>query len=131
MRNVLLASIALATATLASGCLGCGGFSGAGDRVYQRGTESMILCENGGFVANTTTDPIEGRYQQDTGGNWFATRGESGDLATDLTFDADGSVETPQLGATAWTEVQLDQTALDHADVQCSDLTTRAWWTAQ
>jgi hypothetical protein len=131
MRNVLLASILLATASLASGCLGCGGFSGGGDRVYQRGTESMILCENGGFVANTTTASIEGKYQQDTSGDWFATRGDNGDLATSLTFEADGTVEAPQLGAAAWTEVQLDATALDHADVQCQDLETRSWWTAQ
>jgi hypothetical protein len=131
MRNVLLASILLATASLASGCLGCGAYSGAGDRVYQRGTESMILCENGGFVANTTTASIEGKYQQDTSGQWFATTGDTGALATDITFQSDGSVEAPQLGATAWTEVQLDQTALDHADVQCKDLTMRSWWTAQ
>ena len=131
MRNVLFASLLLATASLASGCLGCGGFSGGGDRVYQRGTESMILCENGGFVANTTTASIEGKYQQDTSGDWFATRGDNGDLATSLTFEADGSVSAPQLGATAWTEVQLDATALDHANVQCQDLETRAWWNAQ
>lgn len=131
MKSVLLASILAATATLASGCFGCSAYSGAGDRVYQRGTESMILCENGGFVANTTTASIEGKYQQDTSGNWFATTGDTGALATDITFESDGSVEAAQLGATVWTEVQLDKTALDHADVQCNDLTTRSWWNAQ
>ena len=130
MRNVVLASLLLATASLAAGC-GCGAYSGAGDRVYQRASDSMILCENGGFVANVGSGSIEGKYQQDTSGQWFATRGDNGDLATDITFQADGSVDAPQLGTTAWASVTLDQTALDHADVQCQDLTTRSWWTAQ
>jgi hypothetical protein len=34
------------------------------------------------------------------------------------------------LGDGAWQPVTLDQTALDHADVQCSDLQTRSWWSA-
>jgi hypothetical protein len=131
MRNVLLATVLLATASLASGCLGCGGFSGGGDRVYQRGSESLILCENGGFVANTTAGAIEGRYMQDASGQWFATRGDDGQLAFDMSYGADGSLSAPQLGDTAWASVSLDQTALDHADVQCQDLETRAWWTAQ
>ena len=131
MRNVLLASIALATAALASGCLGCGGFSGAGDRVYQRGTESMILCENGGFVANLTSGSVEGRYQEIASGEYVADRGDTGELAFDFEYDSAGNLDAAALGATAWSEVQLDQTALDHADVQCQDLTTRAWWTAQ
>jgi len=132
MRNVLLTSILLATVSLASGCLGCGvGYSGAGDKVYQRGSESLILCNNGGFVANVTAGSIEGRYQQDMSGQWFATRGDNGQLAFDISYAADGSMDAPQLGATAWTPVQLDQTALDHADVQCQDLETRSWWTAQ
>lgn len=131
MRNVLLASLLLATASLASGCIGCGGYSGAGDRVYQRATESLILCENGGFVANTTSGSIEGRYMQDESGQWFATRGDDGQLAFDISYGADGSLSAPQLGETAWTSAALDATALDHADVQCQDLETRAWWTAQ
>jgi hypothetical protein len=130
MRNVLLASLLLATASLATGC-GCAAYDGAGDRVFQRGSDSMILCENGGFVANLSSGSIEGKYQQDASGQWFAIRGDDGQLATDISFQADGSVDAPQLGTTAWAEVQLDQTALDHADVQCQDLTTRSWWTAQ
>ena len=91
----------------------------------------MILCENGGFVANTTTGSIEGRYMQDASGNWFATNGEDGQLAFDFTYAADGSLDAPQLGDTAWTPKTMDQTSLDHADVQCTDLETRSWWTAQ
>jgi len=127
MRNALLAS---AVMVLASGCL-CGAYNGAGDKVYSRGSESMILCENGGFVANTTTGSIEGRYMQDASGSWFATNGEDGELAFDFTYAADGSLDAPQLGETAWTPKTMDQTSLDHADVQCTDLETRSWWTAQ
>jgi hypothetical protein len=128
MRNVLL----LASMLFATGCPGfCGGFAGGDDHVYQRGSESLILCDNGGFVANTRSGSLEGRYMQDENGQWFATRGDDGQLAFDISYNADGSVMAPQLGATAWTSVALDATALDHADVQCQDLETRAWWTAQ
>ena len=58
----------------------------------------MILCENGGFVANTTTGSIEGRYMQDASGTWFATNGDDGQLAFDFTYGADGSLDAPQLG---------------------------------
>jgi len=127
MRNALLAS---AVMVLASGCL-CGAYNGAGDKVYSRGSESMILCENGGFVANMTSGSLEGRVMQDASGQWFATNGDDGQLAFDFSYAADGSLDAPQLGATAWTPKTMDQTSLDHADVQCTDLETRSWWTAQ
>lgn len=127
MRNALLAS---AVMVLASGCL-CGAYNGAGDKVYSRGSESMILCENGGFVANLTTGSVEGRVMEDASGQWFATKGDDGQLAFDFSYATDGSLDAPQLGDTAWTPRTMDQTSLDHADVQCSDLETRSWWTAQ
>ena len=127
MRNALLAS---AVMVLASGCL-CGAYNGAGDKVYSRGSESMILCENGGFVANMTSGSLEGRVMQDASGQWFATNGDDGQLAFEFSYAADGSLDAPQLGATAWTPKTMDQTSLDHADVQCTDLETRSWWTAQ
>lgn len=127
MRNALLAS---AVMVLASGCL-CGAYNGAGDKVYSRGSESMILCENGGFVANLTTGSVEGRVMEDASGQWFATKGDDGQFAFDFSYATDGSLDAPQLGDTAWTPRTMDQTSLDHADVQCSDLETRSWWTAQ
>jgi hypothetical protein len=68
---------------------------------------------------------------QDAAGQWFATQGDDGELAFDFSYAADGSLDAPQLGTTAWAPKAMDQTALDHADVQCSDLETRSWWTAQ
>mgnify|MGYP001552320453 CR=1 FL=1 len=130
MRNVLLASAVMVSVLGSTGCL-CGAYNGAGDKVYSRDSESMILCENGGFVANMTNGAIEGRFMQDASGQWLATRGDDGQLAFDFTYAADGSLDAPQLGAAAWTLKTMDQTSLDHADVQCSDLETRAWWTAQ
>jgi len=127
MKTALLAS---AVMVLASGCL-CGAYNGAGDKVYSRGDESMILCGNGGFVANLTAGSVEGRFMQDAAGAWLATRGDDGQLAFDFSYAADGSLDAPQLGDAAWAPKLLDQTALDHADVQCSDLETRTWWTAQ
>jgi hypothetical protein len=127
MRNALLAS---AVMVLTSGCL-CGAYNGAGDKVYSRGSESMILCENGGFGANLTTGSVEGRVMEDASGQWFATKGDDGQLAFDFSYATDGSLDAPQLGDTAWTLKTMDQTSLDHADVQCTDLETRSWWTAQ
>jgi len=119
MRNVLF----LLIATSMAGCL-CGGYDGGGDRVYQRnGAEMLILCENGGFVASLETNMLEGRSDGAT-----ATLGETGELAFDLQYNADGTMTTPQLGTAAWTAMDLDQVALDHANVMCNDLTTRSWW---
>ncbi|MDB4954274.1 MAG: hypothetical protein JWO36_1843 [Myxococcales bacterium] len=50
---------------------------------------------------------------------------------TRMSGPGDGSVRAPQLGDPAWQDAHLDQTALDHVDVQCTDLVTRTWWTAQ
>ena len=129
MRKVLFAT-AVMVLPLFAGCL-CGAYNGAGDKVYARGTESMILCSNGGFVANLSSGSVEGRFMQDAAGAWFATRGDDGQLAFDFSYAADGSLDAPQLGDVAWTPKAMDQTSLDHADVQCTDLETRTWWTAQ
>src|SRR6185312_1393328 len=105
MKSLLLATVVTVLPLLAA-CpgLGCGGFTGGGDKVYARGTESLILCENGGFVANTTTGSFEGRYSEDINGKWFATNGATGELAFDFSYATDGSLDAPQLGTTAWTQ---------------------------
>ena len=131
MKRLLLASAVMVLPFLA-GCPGfCGGFSGGNDRVYQRGSESLILCDNGGFVANLTDGSIEGRYTELAANEYTANRGDNGQLAFDFEVDGSGNLDAAQLGATMFTQLQLSTTALDHADVQCQDLETRTWWTAQ
>jgi hypothetical protein len=126
MRNVLL----LASMLFATGCPGfCGGFSGGNDTVYQRGSESLIVCGNGGFVANLTSGPVEGRTQEIAANAYLATRGDNAQRAFEYTLDGAGNLYSEDLGA-PFQEAMLDTTALDHADVQCQDLETRAWWTA-
>jgi hypothetical protein len=121
---------ALALATLVSGC-GCGAFNGAGDRVYMRGADSLMLCENGGFVVQETTGTIEGSIVTDpTSGIVTGVEGDDHETVFTLDDEGNGTVDTTGFGDAAWTQMDLDQTALDHADVQCSDLTTRAWWGA-
>ena len=129
MRN-LIASLVLAT--LATGC-SCGAFNGGGDTVYARNSDSLILCENGGFVATVSTGAIEGRYTEDTTGTGGGTavRGDTGTVAFTLTENSDGTVTTSGLGDGTWNHMTLSKTDLDHADVQCSDLLTRSWWSAQ
>ena len=136
--NARLAKLALAAAALASllpatGCVpfGCGAYDGASDRVYARNnTEMLVICENGGFVANLDSQSIEGRIEYNADGTAIAVKGDDSSLAFDWVPNS-GTAITPQLGDVQWTQQNLDKTALDHADVLCQDLTTRSWWTAQ
>ena len=105
---------------------GCSGYSGGDDKVYARGSDQLIMCENSGFVATVQTGTIEGRVLGDE-----AIRGDDSSLAFDIQANADGTLTTPQLGTTAWTPVALDKTGLDHADVLCQDLESRPWWNPQ
>ena len=135
MRNVLLASLVAFAALLpASGCIpfGCGGFEGGNDTVYTReGGEMLIMCGNGGFVANLQTTSIEGRMEINTDGASIGVKGDDQSLAFDWVSASDGGMNTPQLGGGAWQYQSLDKVALDHADVQCKDLETRTWWAQQ
>jgi hypothetical protein len=115
---------------LLGACL-CGGYNGAGDRVYERGNESLILCTNGGFVANLASGPVEGTYVEPTAGvSGTATTGATGQIAFDYMIAGTGLLSAPQLGSGNWIRIDLDQTALDHADVQCTDLQMRSWWSS-
>ena len=129
MKNVaLLAS--MVSALFLSGCLGCSAYNGANDTVYARGGDSLVVCGNGGFVANLSTGTIEGRIEAGTGDAENAVRGDTGQVAFQLIENTDGTATTPELGTIPWQDTHADKTALDHADVQCTDLETRAWWTA-
>ena len=124
------------TASLVPGCLplGCGSFNGNGDKLYRRGADSLIICENGGFVANLQTRSIEGKYianPADSSATGFGVRGDDGQLAFDLYTSPDGTARTPQLDDAPWQVAGLDRYGLDHADIQCTDLVSRPWWTAQ
>ena len=129
-----LAFLLVSPLVLLAGC-GCSAYTGAGDRVYARGQDQLVLCENGGFLATIASpaETIEGTYSETPTDGWTgtATEGASGDLAFDYLIQSDQSLSAPQLGQTAWQPVTLDQTGLDHADVLCSDLETRVWWKQQ
>jgi hypothetical protein len=133
MRNAVTAALALAAALVAhTGCVpfGCGGFEGGGNLAYERGTEMLLLCENGGFVATLDTQMLEGRFQSQSG-VVTGTKGDDGQLAFELVESLETSEWTStQLGDGAWTMVNLDTVAADHANVLCNDLATRPWWTA-
>ncbi len=128
MRHLLLLAIA-PTALLLPGCPiapGCGvAYNGAGDQVYQRGTDTLIVCANGGYAANLAASTQEGLYDPTSR---VATIGATGAYTFTLEENADGSVAG--FGNGLWTPVALDQVALSHADVQCSDLVNRSWWAA-
>lgn len=122
MSRILLASLAVSSALLATGCPlapGCGAYDGGGDRVYTRGTDMMIVCTNGGYSATIGSATHEGMV-----GSAGLTEGTTGAVVSSFTsiyagvnaFDGD------------WTQQTLDTTALDHADAMCNDLATRSWW---
>jgi hypothetical protein len=124
----LLAALVVMSSLLA-GCLRCG-FDGEGDRTFRRGNESMIFCTNGGFAVVLENKIVEGRYTFD-GLATIGTDGATNTLAFTMTENADGTAVAPELGALAWEPTTLDQTDLDHANLQCEDLEARPWWTAQ
>jgi len=119
MSRILLASLAVSSALLATGCPlapSCGAYDGGGDRVYTRGADLMIVCTNGGYSATVGTTTHEGMV-----GGAGLTEGESGAVISAW----DG---THAFGDRTWTQTTLDTTALDHADAMCGDLVTRGWW---
>ncbi len=127
MRSYLAIASLLAATVFLSGCPlvpTCGGFNGGGDKVYTHGTELLIECENGGYVMTLADGNREGRLSPDrvTGED-----GATGAKAFDLVTSPDGTLTA--LGRT-WTVDDMNATGLDHADVLCSDLTTRSWWAA-
>jgi hypothetical protein len=127
MKRLALILVSL-SATLMPGCIpfGCGGYSGGGDTVYARGNDQLVLCENGGFVATSNGATIEGKLETDLGI-------EGDDNSTVFTLDGtsgDSTVDTAGLGSGEWDYVNENQVGLDHANTLCTDLTTRAWWTA-
>ena len=133
MRTLLTTGL-LASLMFVTGCLGCSGYSGGGDQVYSRGDDSLILCENGGFIANVSGNVIDGFYTDNAAGDPIAvtgTEGDNGAHAFDLTDDADGTVTIPQFGATPFSLNSMNEVELDHANIQCTNLETETWWTAQ
>lgn len=122
MRMLLPAVSALPL--LLSACL-CGSYEGQGDVMYRRGTDSLMLCQSGGFSAVMGTSFIEGRYHQ--AADLEASNGETGARAFTLKSELDGTWSSPELGA-GWEIATLDKTELDHAHVQCADLELRPWW---
>jgi hypothetical protein len=125
-KYTLLALAALPLPLLAGcpGVFGCGGYNGGGDAVYQRGTDSLIECGNGGFVLMTAAATTEGRMDGTDG------VGPNGGLAFSQTENEDETLSIPALGAGSWQNADLDQVTLDHANTMCTALTTRGWWTA-
>ncbi len=128
MRTLAALAALIAVSSLAAGCLGCSAFSGGGDRVLARQSDAIILCENAGFIATTAAGVVEGRYVTGAGGEITATRGDNATTAFVLTWAGDGTATTTDLGDGAWTERTMNQVELDHADIQCTDLVNRSWW---
>jgi hypothetical protein len=126
--RTLLAALLLATLNVSlTGCPGgCGAYSGGNDKVYARGSDQLILCDNGGYVADVNGTTLEGYYTE-TASDVSGTDGATSQPSFDLTF-ATGTI--PQFGTGDWQHLSLDQTALDHANVRCQALETRAWWAA-
>jgi hypothetical protein len=133
MNKLMIVAALLAISSLAAGCLGCSGFTGGSDRVVSRNSDSIILCENSGFIATTTSGVIEGTWQtRPDGTSLDAITGGTATIAFVLAWNSDGTTATTtDLGDGSWTELQLNATELDHADVQCQDLISRSWWTAK
>ena len=125
LRTVLVLCL-LPALLLLPGCpLGCG-YDGDGDRMLRRGDDTIMLCANGGHVANLATGVVEGK--RDDLGQTVHAFTETGALAYEITLGDDGLWSSQQLGS-GWELIELNEVDLDHAHIQCSDLETRSWWT--
>ena len=122
----------LALIAMSAGCL-CGGYTGGNDKVLSRDTDSIILCDNNGFIATTAAyGVIEGTYSTFETTNVVATRGDTGTIAFQLIWSADlTTATTSDLGDGTWTKRDMNMVELDHADVQCQALVSRSWWSAE
>lgn len=121
--RTLLASIALASSLLASGCFGCGAWDGEDDTMLKAANgDAILVCGNGGFSAMLANgDFVEG---------WATTNyDELGNISYSYIV---GETGQPFEVAGTFEERDMDQVERDHANVLCVDLTTRDWWvTAQ
>ena len=131
MKNVALAALLAATVLQSTGCGFCGAYEGANEQLYVRDAEMIIVCDNGGIVANLTTASVEGRFLTSIEGAQFAVRGDDGELAFDWMHNDDGTVTTPQLAGASWTQLAYDEVTFDKAHIMCVDLEARAWWNQQ
>ena len=120
----------LAVIAMSAGCL-CGGYTGGGDQVLARDSDSIILCDNTGFIATTAAGVVEGTWQTDWNGQVVATRGDDASPAFVLTWGQGSTATTTLLGDGTWTKRDMNMVELDHADVQCQELVSRSWWSAQ
>jgi hypothetical protein len=128
MKPVHALALILPASLLLPGCpFECGSYAGAGDVMYRRGDDILFLCANGGFTLSLGGQAIAGRFDQGSD-ELDGANGETGARVFSLQVAADGSATSPELG-TGWAQVPLDKTALDHADGQCTGLTTQPWWT--
>lgn len=125
---LLVIAAASSSSNDGGGCSFCGHLDGEGDRVYQRDSELLIVCANGGVVANLPNDSFEGTFALDDGTHGHAIRGGTNDVAFQISFREESGAVTPELGMQVWNRVTLDEVALDHADILCSDLEARDWW---
>src|SRR4051812_12090556 len=105
-----LAALILVSMT---GCL-CGGYAGGNDRVYQRGDDVLILCENSAFVLKQAGVETDGIASAQPTGAELGTLDDTAEVVFTLTEDhATGTATAPELPG-AWTAVQLDTIAIDH-----------------
>lgn len=118
--RTLLASLALATSLLATGC-GCGGWDGEDDTMLRAANgDAILVCGNGGFSAMLANgDFIEGwattSYDELGNASYSYIVGETG-AAIEFTGE--------------FTVREMDIVERDHANVLCVDLEARAWWLA-
>jgi hypothetical protein len=126
-----LAALIAVTASLALAGCKCGAFSGGGDQLYQRGTDVLILCENGAFVEKISGTEVDGLQHYDANDSDIVhgTIDNTSQVAFTLTRDYTTSTATaPELPGT-WTMVQgLNEVEIDNANMQCTRLEQASWW---
>jgi hypothetical protein len=125
MRSILLLASSL------GGCL-MGPYANGGDPwanpELRRGNDSVVLCDNGGFVAKLGASRLAGMQARIFPDAFVGVIGETGERAFLFSQTADG-YESVELGA-GWTheENREDLSAQDEVAVKCTALEQESWF---
>ena len=134
MRPLLALAFVTASIVSLTGCpLGCGGYAGAGDQVYVRGNDVLILCANGAFVEQLSgQSEVDGMTEDEGGSPDNIVQGTVDDTATvafTLSEDSTASTATaPELGSGAFTLESLGKVQLDYANLNCTRVGSASWF---
>lgn len=98
---------------------------------YRRGSEDVLVCQNGAFSATLSSSIVEGLWSygetQIGPASVVATVGETGAAAFTLAYREDGSWGSAELGE-AWIRYGVNDSEREVVHARCAALEAQPWW---